>query len=136
MPATELTVATRILAHLGTLGDGGRVALRVGSDVAYLCGATVSPTTMTPYDVAAVRVRDALGLAGDVPEDAAAYCVLFRSDPAAVAAARDRAGGLVSAGSLAALVERLAGVGWEEASARVRSVGGLVGAYPAGVEDA
>src|SRR5688500_10230203 len=48
IPATELTVATRILAHLGALAQGGCVALRVGSDVVYLAGRGVVTEVMTP----------------------------------------------------------------------------------------
>lgn len=32
-PATELTVATRILAHAGALADEGRVALLTGEEI-------------------------------------------------------------------------------------------------------
>ncbi|MGH2379335.1 MAG: hypothetical protein ACRDGT_12795, partial [Candidatus Limnocylindria bacterium] len=73
VPATELTVATRILAHLGALPADGRVALRVGSDVVYLAARGVTVEVMTPYDVAAVRFGDGAVLAGQPPKDAGRY---------------------------------------------------------------
>ena len=103
VPATELTVATRILAHLGALPRGGRLALRVGADVVYLAGREVLAEVMTPYDVAAVRLADATVLAGDPPGDAERYLATLRSD----------------------------GSEWGEALDRARGLGGLVGAYPA-----
>jgi hypothetical protein len=134
-PATELTVATRILAHLGLLGADGRVALRVGSDVVYLAGRGVRPPTMTPYDLAAVRLADGLELAGTPPEDAAQYLVALRADRGARVAARTPDGQIVTADGVVELVERLSRLGWSDAEARARAAGGLVGAYPAEPSD-
>lgn len=131
VPATELTVATRILSHLGALPSGGRVALRVGSDVVYLAGRGVVTEVMTPYDVAAVRISDAAVLAGEPPEDAGRYLDSLRAAPGAMVAAARADGTIAVAPALAPLVERLTGLGWEEALERTRARGGLVGAYPA-----
>lgn len=131
IPATELTVATRILAHLGALSSGGCVALRVGSDVVYLAARGVVTEVMTPYDVAAVRFGDGAVLAGEPPEDAGRYLEALRGAVGAAAAAAALDGTLAVAPALAPLVERLTGLGWEEALERTRGRGGLVGAYPA-----
>jgi len=131
VPATELTVATRILAHLGALPRGGRLALRVGADVVYLAGREVLAEVMTPYDVAAVRLADATVLAGDPPGDAERYLAALRSDGSAQVAAAARDGGIVTGTALGAVVERLTGLEWGEALDRTRGLGGLVGAYPA-----
>lgn len=130
-PATELTVATRILAHLGLLPGDGRVALVVGSEVVYVAARGVLAATMTPYDIAAVRLRDGLDLTGTPPDDAEAYLAALRADRRAAAAARAAGGAMVSAANVVALVERLSGLAWSEAEARARAAGGLVGAYPA-----
>lgn len=131
IPATELTVATRILAHLGALLIGGRVALRVGSDVVYLAGRGVVTEVMTPYDVAAVRFGDGSVLAGDAPEDAGRYLDALQREPGAAVAAARADGTVAVAPALAPLVERLTGLGWEDALEQTRGRGGLVGAYPA-----
>jgi hypothetical protein len=131
VPATELTVATRILAHLGALPAGGRVALRVGSDVVYLAGRGTLPEVMTPYDVVAVRLGDGLGLAGEAPDDVERYLAALRAEPAAGAAAAAPDGDVIAASALAAVVERRTGLSWSAAVERTRAVGGLIGAYPA-----
>jgi hypothetical protein len=131
VPATELTVATRILAHLGALANGGRVALRVGSDVVYMAGRGVLAEVMTPYDVAAVRIADGAVLAGEPPEDGERYLEALRTASGAAVAAASLDGPIAVGTALAPLVERLTGLGWSEALERARSMGGLVGAYPA-----
>lgn len=135
IPATELTVATRILSHLGALASGGRVGLRVGSDVVYLAGRGVVTEVMTPYDVAAVRFGDGAVLAGEPPEDAGRYLEALRGAAGAAVAAAAVDGSVAVAPALAPLVERLTGLGWEDALERTRGLGGLVGAYPAEVSE-
>lgn len=135
VPATELTVATRILAHLGALAGDGRVALRVGSDVVYLAARGVVTQVMTPYDVAAVRFGDGAVLAGEAPEDAGRYLEALRKEAGAAVAAAAPDGTVAVAPALARLVERLTGLGWEDALERTRGLGGLVGAYPAEVSE-
>src|SRR5258708_30345466 len=85
-PATELTVATRILAHAGALASDGRVAALVGTEVVYLAARGISPHTMTPYDVAAVRLGDGSVLAGEPPEDFARYLAALRTTGSRAAA--------------------------------------------------
>ena len=123
-------MATRILAHLGLLDPGGRVAALVGSEVVYLAGRGTTAATMTPYDVAAVRLGDGIALAGAPPDDLERYLSALRADPSARAAAA--VGGDVAATvDVVALIERLAGTPWAEAEARARAAGALVGVYPA-----
>jgi len=62
-PATELTVATRILAHANALAGDGRIVLLTG-EVVYLASEGISNHTMTPYDVTIVRLRDGVELFG------------------------------------------------------------------------
>jgi hypothetical protein len=124
-------VATRILAHLGALAPDGRVASLVGSEVVYVGGRTASPATMTPYDVAAVRLGDGLDLAGAPPADVARYLEVLRTERAVRAVAAVASGELVAAGDLATLVEHIARLPWAEAEAHARTAGALVGAYAA-----
>jgi hypothetical protein len=103
--------------------------VRVGSDVVYLAGRGTVPATMTPYDVCAVRLADGLALAGTPPDDLDTYLALLRTDPSAQAVAQ-RGADLVTAGTVAELVERLAALPWAEAEGAARAAGALVGAYP------
>ncbi|HEV2250159.1 MAG TPA: hypothetical protein VGT60_06615 [Candidatus Limnocylindria bacterium] len=128
-PATELTVATRILAHADALPPEGRVALRTG-EVVYLAGDAVSNHTMTPYDITIVRLRDGLDLFGTPPADAGRYLAALRAQPEARAAALAADGTLVTAESLGGLVGAVLRRPWDEAEAHARSAGALIGAYP------
>jgi hypothetical protein len=109
------------------LARNGRVATLVGADVVYLMGRAATAATMTPYDVAAVRLADGLVLAGEPPEDADRYVDALRSDRAHRAAA-DAIDGLVTAPDLAELVERVTRLSWSEAELQARAAGALVGA--------
>ena len=128
-PATELTVATRILAHAGALAPDGRVALLTG-EVVYIAGSGVSNHTMTPYDITIIRLRDGLELHGDPPADADRYLDALRTAAPACAAARSTAGILVSAASLPSLVRALLHSPWDDALAHASASGALIGAYP------
>jgi hypothetical protein len=130
-PATELTVATRILAHAGALAADGRVALVTG-EVVYTAGRGISPHTMTPYDVIAVRLRDGTELWGDPPEDVERYLAALRTVPAGGAAAVAADGTLVTAPTVRECVTHLLGRPWLDAEASARSAGALIGAYPSG----
>jgi len=130
-PATELTVATRILAHADALAADGRVALLTG-EVVYLAGAGTANRTMTPYDVTIVRLRDGLDLFGTPPADVTRYLDALRSSPGSTAAALAADGTLVTADSLGALVLALLHRPWAEAEARAKAAGALIGAYPVG----
>lgn len=129
-PATELTVATRILARAGALAADGRMALLVGREVVYLPGRGVAAASMTPYDVAAVRLADGLPLGGDPPEDAERYLAALRAASDSRAAALRSDGTLVTAPSARACVAALLGRPYEDLEAEARLTGALFGAYP------
>jgi len=129
-PATELTVATRILARAGALANEGRVALLVGSEVVYLAGRGIAAASMTPYDIASVRLADGLPLGGDPPEDAERYLAALRAASRSRAAALRKDGTLVTAPSARACVAALLGRPYEDLEAEARLTGALFGAYP------
>ena len=133
-PATELTVATRILARAGVLAPDGRMALLVGTEVVYLPGRGVSAAAMTPYDVAAVRLADGLVLGGDPPDDAERYLAALRAGTESRAAALRSDGTLVTAPSARECVAALLGRPYEDLEAEARLTGALFGAYPPGSE--
>ena len=122
-------MATRILAHADALATAGRVALLSG-EVVYVAAAGVSNHTMTPYDVAIVRLRDGLQLLGDPPPDLERYLDALRSRPAARVAALGADEDLVTGDSLQSVVAALLGRPWDEALAHAGAVGALIGAYP------
>ena len=128
-PATELTVATRILAHGAALAVDGRVALRTG-EVVYVAGEGISNHTMTPYDVTIVRLSDGLDLFGTPPADIGPYLDALRAQPEARAVALAADGTLVTASSLHAAVGALLQRPWDEAEAHAKATGALIGAYP------
>jgi len=130
-PATELTVATRILAHADAIAADGRVALLTG-EVVYLAGAGIANHTMTPYDVTIVRLRDGLDLFGTPPVDVTRYLDALRSNPGSTAAALAADGTLVTADGLGALVLALLHRPWADAEAQAKAAGALIGAYPVG----
>jgi len=130
-PATELTVATRILAQADALASDGRVALLVG-EVVYVAGAGISNRTMTPYDVTIVRLRDGLDLFGTLPDDVTRYLDALRSSPGSTTVALAADGTLVTADGLPSLVLALLHRPWAEAEAEAKAAGALIGAYPAG----
>jgi ribulose-5-phosphate 4-epimerase/fuculose-1-phosphate aldolase len=128
-PATELTVATRILAHGGALANDGRVVLVTG-EVVYVSGEGVSNHTMTPYDVTIVRLRDGLDLFGTPPGDIGRYLDALRARPETRAGALAGDGTVVTADSLAGVVGALLHQPWPEAEAHAKAAGALIGAYP------
>ena len=143
-PATELTIATRILARAGALAADGRVTLLL-HDVVYVAGRDVSLATMTPYDVAVVLLADGSTLHGSPPRDIDAYLQSHRRAPEAASIARAADGAFVSAPSLRACVVRAlrrsrgeteAGDDatieqtWLELVAQARVTGALIGAFP------
>jgi hypothetical protein len=130
-PATELTVATRILVHANALAADGRVALLTG-EVVYVAGEGVSNHTMTPYDVTIVRLRDGLDLFGTPPSDIGRYLDALRARPEARAAALAGDGTLVVADGLPRVIAMLVHRPWDEAEAHAKAAGALIGAYPVG----
>ena len=128
-PATELTVATRILAHAEALSADGRVVMLTG-EVVYVAGEGIRNHTMTPYDVTIVRLRDGLDLFGSPPNDIGRYLDALRAHPEARAAALAVDGTLVTADSLAGVIEAVLHRPWDEAEAHAKAAGALIGAYP------
>ena len=138
-PATELTVATRILARADALAPEGRITLRL-HDVLYVGGRGVSNHTMTPYDIASILLADGTPLLGVPPDDVDEYVAAHRDAPDAESVGRGSDGVIVAAPSLArrrgergpdaASLERV----WEELVGDARISGALIGAFP--TEDA
>lgn len=146
-PATELTVATRILARADALAPDGRITLRL-NDVLYVAGRGVSNHTMTPYDVVSILLADGSPLLGVPPDDVDEYIAAHRAAANAESVGRGSDGVIVAAPSLracaaallalrrgergpdAASLERV----WEELVADARTSGALIGAFP--TEDA
>ena len=146
-PATELTVATRILARAEALAPEGRITLRL-HDVVYVAGRGVSNHTMTPYDIVSVLLADGTPLLGVPPDDIAEYVAAHRAAPDAESVGRGSDGVIVAAPSLRTcatglLARRRGGRGpddasleraWDELVADARIAGALIGAFP--TEDA
>ena len=146
-PATELTVATRILARADALAPEGRITLRL-HDVLYVAGHGVSNHTMTPYDIVSVLLADGTPLLGVPPDDMDEYVAAHRDAPHAESVGRGSDGVIVAASSLRAcatllLARRRGERGpddaslervWEELVAHARIAGALIGAFP--TEDA
>jgi hypothetical protein len=146
-PATELTVATRILARAAALAPDGRITLRL-HDVLYIAGRGVSNHTMTPYDVVSILVADGSPLFGVPPDDLNEYVAAHRAAADAESVGRGSDGIIVAAPSLracaAALLARHRGErapdaaslerAWDELVADARITGALIGAFP--TEDA
>ncbi len=143
-PATELTIATRILARAGALATDDRITLRL-NDVLYVGGRGVGLATMTPYDVAVVLVADGSVLHGKPPEDVDAYVAAHRRWPHAGSVARCTDGAYVSAptlrGCVVVVLRRARGEGqasdedtiervWLDLVSQARLSGALIGAFP------
>lgn len=99
-------------------------------EVVYVGSAATSNHTMTPYDVAIVRLRDGLELFGDPPPGLALYLDALRGRPEARAAALAADGTLVTADSLRSLIAVVLERPWDDAEAHARAIGALIGAYP------
>ncbi len=143
-PATELTIATRILARAGALAPDDRITLRL-NDVLYVGGRGAGLATMTPYDVAVVLVADGSALHGSPPDDIAAYVEAHRRWPRAGSVARCTDGVYASAATLRAcavlVLRRARGEdaapdhatiehAWLELVSQARVSGALIGAFP------
>jgi hypothetical protein len=98
--------------------------------VVYIAAAEVSPRTMTPFDVAAVRLHDGLDLHLRPPEDVERYLAVLRSGGGARCVAAVADGTLVSALGLRELVSSLVGRDWSALEDEARAAGALIGAYP------
>ncbi|HUQ42130.1 MAG TPA: hypothetical protein VM052_06495 [Candidatus Limnocylindrales bacterium] len=142
-PATELTIATRILARAGALAADDRITLRL-KDVVYIGGRDAALATITPYDIAVLLLSDGSTLHGLPTHDAPAYLEAHRSAPGAGSVARVGAGQYISAPSLRACVitalRRAHGEeatsdeitierAWTELVSQARITGALIGAF-------
>jgi hypothetical protein len=149
-PATELTIATRILARAGALSADDRITLRL-RDVMYIGGRGIGLPTMTPYDIAVVLVADASTLHGVPPDDTPAYVEAHRRWPDAASVARSSDAAYLSAptlrGCVVALLRRARGEQattdettieqvWLELVSQARLSGALIGAFPTDEEGA
>ena len=103
------------------------MAALVGSEVVYLGGRGIPASTMTPYDVCALRLGDGTVLAGAAPEDASRYLALLRGGEVRAVAAALKAD--ISAAGLRELVEQISGLSWDEAMGQAFAAGALVGAH-------
>ncbi len=143
-PATELTIATRILARAGALTNDSRITLRL-RDVMYIGGRDVALNTMTPYDVAVVLISDGSTLHGQPPHDALAYLDVHRRSPQIGSVARMADEDYVCARSLRGCVvaslrhargqdespdEATIEAAWLELVSQARISGALIGAFP------
>lgn len=143
-PATELTIATRILSRAGALAGDRRLTLRL-RDVVYIGGSGVALTTMTPYDVAVVLVSDGSTLHGQPPADVAAYLDVHRRAPEIASIARMDDEEYVCAPSLRRCViaalrhargeegppdEATIEAVWLDLVSQARISGALIGAFP------
>ena len=143
-PATDLTIATRILSRAGALAAHGRITLLL-HDVVYIGGRGVGLSTMTPYDVAVVLLSDGATLHGTPPDDLPAYLEAHRRWRDAASVARVADGEYVTAHTLRACVvaalcrargeeatadEATIEQVWTELVSQARISGALVGAFP------
>ena len=142
-PATDLVIATRILASAGALAAEGRITLRL-HDVVYIGGRSASLSTITPYDVAVVLYSDGSTLHGTPPDDTPSYIEAHRRAPMAASVARVADGAYLSARSLrscvVAALRRARGeedapddttieTVWTELVSQARITGALIGAF-------
>jgi len=79
--ASELLVATRVLAHAGVLNAEFRLSARAG-EVIYVNRRGASNATMSPEDIAAVWLTDGYALRGEPPESIERHLEAYRGDPA------------------------------------------------------
>ena len=143
-PATDLVIATRILARAGALAGDRRITLRL-KDVMYIGGRGVALATMTPYDVAVVLVSDGGTLHGQPPSDVATYIDVHRRSPHIASVARMSDDEYVCAhtlrGCAVAALRRTRGedasadeatieAAWLELVSQARISGALIGAFP------
>ena len=136
--ATELAVATRVLAHAGALAAEARITVRAG-EVFYVAGRSAQKATLTPYDVIAVRIADGDVLRGDAPQDVERYLAAHRREPEIASAVAIGDEVLTAASLRACAIAALArarpdlGEGeeaWGRALGNAKTAGALIGIEP------
>ena len=91
---TELARITRILSYAGALAADGRITTLAG-EVVYIAARGIANATMTPYDIAIVRLADADVLRAEAPAGMERYLAVYRSSPLVRAVAQAADGSLV-----------------------------------------
>jgi ribulose-5-phosphate 4-epimerase/fuculose-1-phosphate aldolase len=128
---TELARVTRILSYAGALPPDGRITALAG-EVVYVAARGVANATMTPYDIAIVRLADADVLRAAPPDDIERYLAVYRSSPLVRAVARAHDGSLVKGLNLlacakATLLRADAEDSWERAEHDAAAHGAFIG---------
>ncbi len=132
---TELALVTRILSHAGALAPDARITARAG-EVVYVCARGAANATMTPLDVAIVRLADGEVLRAEPTAEVERYLAAYRQRPLAQAVAAAIDGSLVTSLSLTAcakatLLRARPDTSWERAEAAAATAGALIGLAPA-----
>jgi hypothetical protein len=127
----ELPRITRILSYAGALSADGRITALAG-EVVYVAARGVANATLTPYDIAIVRLADAELLRGEAPLDIERYLAVYRSSPLARAVAAASDGSLVKGLSLlacakATLLRADPEDSWERAERDAAAHGAFIG---------
>ena len=127
----ELARVTRILSYAGALSADARITALAG-EVVYVGARGVANATMTPYDIAIVRVTDADALRAEPPADIERYLAVYRSSPLVRAVAAGLDGSMVKGLSLlacakATLLRADPEDSWERAATDAASHGAFIG---------
>ena len=128
---TELARVTRVLSYAGALPPDGRISALAG-EVVYIGVRGVANATMTPFDIAIVRVADGDVLRAQPPEDIERYLAVYRQRPLARAVARATDGALVHgltvlACAKATLLRADPEDTWERAECEAEARGAFIG---------
>ncbi len=130
-----LARVTRILSYAKALAPDARVTALAG-EVVYVGAHGISNASMTPYDIAIVRLADGDVLRGEAPADVERYLAAHRQRPLAKAVAATLDGSLVTGLSLVAcakatLLRADPAATWERAENVATEAGVLIGLAPA-----
>jgi hypothetical protein len=128
---TELARITRILSAAGALAGEARITALAG-EVVYVPARGAANETLSPYDIAIVRLADGDTLRAEAPPDIERYLAAYRQRPLARAVAAAIDGSLVTGLSLlacarATLLRADPEASWEQAEADALARGALIG---------
>lgn len=128
---TELVRVTRILSYVGALETDERITALAG-EVVYVATRGIANATMTPHDIAVVRLADAEVLRGEAPPDIERYLAAYRARSLARAVALAVDGSIVTGLTLlacarATLLRADPGASWERAEGAAQAGGALIG---------